>query len=398
MAPTTAHHTTIGIVLALAALIAGIIAIGTPTPASAAFSVSVGNATLTEGDPGSTVAQVPVGWSLGPTMAIVRINVVPLAPANANDIDDLSVTFTAQGTGNTVVNVPVFGDLDREATQIARVDLTFDGITDGSDTGTITVLDNDTPNITINNRTTAENAGPATHTLTLSKAIDQETRVRVTSANGTASAGSDFGFVSQVVVIPAGQTTRPVSVNLNNDGLIELASSETYTLNLTAEVPGQFLIGAPSDLTASGTITDFRGANTPALGKFQLASDSVSFVCRQDLPVIEAFVNPATTVVRLELDHAMSMPFEFRLTIGAADGVGPAATAGTDFIASSVVRIFPANTTALNFGVTVLDDGVSEGDEFIGLLANGGMIAEAQACNQNLNGANNQVKILINAF
>jgi hypothetical protein len=365
-----------------------------PRAATAASGVFVGDATVTERDTDFN-AQVPLTWQLpGPSIAIVRITVTPNAPANAGDIFPLTQTRTVSGTGSSVINIRVFGDLDREATQTATVSMTYDGILDGSDTGRLTVLDDDHPTVSISDATSPETSD-AVHTLTLSKAINQPTQLRVLSGGVTATEGSDFGAVDRIINFAAGDRTEDVTVDLANDGTIEFAATETCSLEVLVLTAGDITIPG-SDRLAVGTIQDNLGGNTPARAKFQFASDGSPFTCVDDMPTVEAFINPLTLTIRLELDHAMTMPFIFNLQVGAADGNTPAATAGSDFIPLNTFRTFPANQTVFTFTVTILDDSVTEGDEFIGLWANGAILSPASGCNQNLPGANNQVKILLN--
>ena len=364
-----------------------------------AAGVSVGNVAVTEGDAGVTMAQVPYSWSLpGGSVAVVHIVVTPRLAANAADIAPMSVARTVRGSGSATLGVPVFGDLDREPAQVALITLTYDGISDGGDAALLTVFDDDAPNVTISDGSSTENIAGVTHTISLSKAINQETRLRVQTFAGTASASADFASLDQVVIIPPGATSTTVVVPVVDDRLIELTPSEAYSVQVSAVTATDISAGFPSDLLAAGTILDFRAGNTAAAGKFQLAIDPSPFTCRDDLPTAEAFLVPGSVSIRLELAHAMSLPFEFRLEVGAADGVTPAASAGSDFVASNRVLVFPANTRTFNFKVTINDDNVTEGDEFIGLLATGGMIQNSQPCNQNVGGANNQIKILANAW
>ena len=81
-------------------------------------------------------------------------------------------------------------------------------IADGQGIGTI--LD-DEPRISINDVTVTEgNTGtrPITFTVSLSAAYDVPVTVHYATANGTATAGSDYQAASGTLTIPAGQTSR----------------------------------------------------------------------------------------------------------------------------------------------------------------------------------------------
>ena len=93
------------------------------------------------------------------------------------------------------------------------------------------------PTLSINDVTLTEgNAGTTTanFTVTLSSSSLVTFSVQYATANGLATAGSDYVNASGTLNFTPGQTTQPVSVTVNGDGLEEL--NETFFVNLTNPV------------------------------------------------------------------------------------------------------------------------------------------------------------------
>ena len=71
----------------------------------------------------------------------------------------------------------------------------------------------------------------ATFTLTLSPAYGQPMTVHYATANGTATAGSDYTAASGDVTFAAGQTSKTITVAVLGDRLAE--PNETFVVNLS---------------------------------------------------------------------------------------------------------------------------------------------------------------------
>ncbi|MEG3437100.1 Calx-beta domain-containing protein [Pannus brasiliensis CCIBt3594] len=90
------------------------------------------------------------------------------------------------------------------------------------------------PTISINDISLAEgNSGiqNAVFTLNLDKAFAQAVTVNYATANGTATAGSDYNATSGTVTFNAGETSKTVSVGVLGDTIVE--GNETFTLALS---------------------------------------------------------------------------------------------------------------------------------------------------------------------
>jgi len=109
-------------------------------------------------------------------------------------------------------------------------------IADGQGIGTI--LD-DEPRISINDVMVTEgNTGAvnATFTVSLPVACDVAVTVHYQTANGSATAGSDYAAASGDVIIAAGQTTKTFTVAVLGDRSAE--PTENFVVNLSAATNG----------------------------------------------------------------------------------------------------------------------------------------------------------------
>ena len=109
-------------------------------------------------------------------------------------------------------------------------------------TQTVTITDNDPlPALSINDVAIAEGAGGATNfnfTVTLSAASGRTVTVAYATADGSATAGSDYTATSGTLTFTPGQTSKVVPVSVIGDSVYE--ANETFTVNLTA--PGNATI------------------------------------------------------------------------------------------------------------------------------------------------------------
>ena len=108
------------------------------------------------------------------------------------------------------------------------------------------------PNVSIGDATVVEgNTGTtsASFDVTLSAASSSTVSVNYATANGTATAGSDYAAASGLVTFPAGVTRQTVTIAISGDTAVEPA--ETFTVNLTG--PSNAGIG---DGQGQGTIAN----------------------------------------------------------------------------------------------------------------------------------------------
>ncbi len=164
----------------------------------------------------------------------------------------------AAGATSVLVRAPIVGDtLDEPDETFALTASRTSGTTsNASATGTATITDDDaTPALAIGDVTVDEAAGRASFTVTLSAASGLPVSVGYASANGSASAGSDYGAVAGTLTFAPGVVSQTITVPITDDALYE--APETFVVNLSAPVNATI-----ADASATGTITD---NDTPTL-------------------------------------------------------------------------------------------------------------------------------------
>ncbi|RIK82793.1 MAG: hypothetical protein DCC68_05345 [Planctomycetota bacterium] len=316
-------------------------------------TVSIADATVTEGNTGTTTMTFNVTLS-SPSDAPVSVTVntangtATIADNDYTAISNQTITFAAGVTTQTVT-VTINGDTRGEANETFNVNLsniqangrnvTF---ADASAVGTIT--NDDTPSISIADQSLVEGSSGTTNmvfTLTMSAPMDVPVTVQATTANGTATAGTDYtALTNQTVTFNAGSTTATLSVPITGDTTSE--PNETFTVTLAnATATGRTVtIG---DGTATGTITNDDGA-------------SLSIA---DRTLVEG--NSGTTNMVFTVTLA-NPPSSGNVTVQFATG-GGTATANTDYTTTTGTLTFTPGTTTQTISVPIVGDTTFEPDE-----------------------------------
>lgn len=216
-------------------------------------TIAINDVAVTEGNSGSTNATFTVSLS-GTFSSTVTVNY-----ATANQTATAGLDYTASsgvvtfppGTVTQPVSIPVLGDTIDEPNETFLVNLTgpVNGtLADGQGVGTIND-DDAVPAISIDDVAVAEgNAGTvnAVFMASLSSPSGNTVTVNFATANGTATAGSDYTAASGPVSFAPGITTQPITVTVSGDTTAE--ANETFQVNLTG----------PSN----ATIADAQGVGT----------------------------------------------------------------------------------------------------------------------------------------
>ena len=275
-----------------------------PAPASAQVPpvLIIGDASVFEGNSGSTLLTFPVTLT-GPTTATVaaQFSAIPLTGSGFNaatggatctagvDFRQVSgVPFSmAPGTTSTTISVEICGDTTIELDEhifVALTSVSGAQCLEGTCNGVGTIRNDDgPPRVSINNVSVSEGlSGSRTTSLTvsLSHPSQSNTSVNFATRSGTAVAGDscsptlgtfatpDYVRRSGTLVIPAGSLTGPIAVTICGDSRSE--PDETFFVDLSNPSPAGVTI---LDGTGQGTIR-----NTGLLidvGEFEVTPDLV---------------------------------------------------------------------------------------------------------------------------
>src|SRR5205814_1429015 len=168
------------------------------------------------------------------------------------------LTFPAGTTGPQTIDVTVNGDTTYETDETFFVDLNTPSANAviGRDKGIGTITNDDAqPSLSINDVTVTEGNSGVTNaifTVTLSGASASPVTVQYATADGSATAPSDYAAATGTLVFAPGQTTQTITVAINGDTTYENGgTAETFTVSL-ANASGASI----SDNSGLGTITN----------------------------------------------------------------------------------------------------------------------------------------------
>src|SRR5690242_17321346 len=183
-------------------------------------AISVRDVVVAEGNFGTTQATFVVALS-GPASQTVSFSYATAngtATAGSDYVATSGAGSFAPGEVEKPVVVLVNGDTVDETQETFFLDISnVQNATVSSSRGTGFIVDDDGPTISINDVSILEgNVGTktATFTLTLSAASVEAIAVRCTTANGIATAGTDYNSINTVVVFQPGVVTRTVDVQI----------------------------------------------------------------------------------------------------------------------------------------------------------------------------------------
>jgi hypothetical protein len=247
---------------------AGNFAISGATSNPVVGNISINDVTITEGNSGTKVATFTVTRT-GGTAAFDASYATADGTATAGSdyvAQPTSTVSFAAGDLSKAISVTINGDTTVEPDETFFVNLlsaTNGGaIVKSQGVGTITNDDSaaGVGNISINDVTITEgNSGTKAATFTVSHTGTAAFSVGYATANGTATAGSDYVATAGTLSFAAGQATQTVSVTINGDTAIE--PSETFFVNLTNPSNG----GTILDAQGLGTISNDDGISGPTV-------------------------------------------------------------------------------------------------------------------------------------
>jgi hypothetical protein len=325
-----------------------------------AASTTTGQAPLAAATTGTTTTTITWNWGANPVLpfnpATDKLDFGWMA-ANQFDVTEKSGSTVIAVVDNnhtyTLQNVPVSG-------------LTMSNIV-AKDAGTVSKwqtlisgAQTTVPAVSIANATVAEGnsgTGNAAFTVTLSKASSKTVTVGYSTANGTATAGSDYTAAAGTLTFAPGVTSQKVTVGVTGDTAVE--PTETFTVKLANAANATLGTAA-----ATGTITN----------------DDVAPTTPPTVSIANATVaegNSGST--KMAFTVTLSKASDKTVTVGYSTANGTA-TAGTDYTAAAGTLTFAAGATSQQFTVAVTGDTTVEPTEtFTVTLANPTNVALATA-------------------
>lgn len=225
--------------------------------------ISIASVSAAEGDTGTKTFAFEVTLS-NPASTTITVDYATSAgasnPATAG-VDYVSTSATlnfAPGDKTATVNVTVNGDGIYELDESFNVTLSMPSanatLAGGTSVGVGTIANDETkPTFAINDVTLNEgNSGTTIYTFTVSLTgpTYEPVSVNYATADGTATAGSDYSSKTGTASIAAGATSTTITVTANGDSFFE--ANETFNVGLSTPTVGYTI----SDGTGVGTITN----------------------------------------------------------------------------------------------------------------------------------------------
>ena len=355
------------------------------------FSVSIGNATITEGDAGQQLMVFVVSLPVAPTnfpIVIKYITVDGTAKGAAPGATDTAGTDFRAVTDGTLtipanqrtaqISIPIFGDLVQElggeTFKVMFTQVSGARAVTNEATGTINDTPDSEPTLSIGDISITE-GDTGSQTMKFRVSLSQIANADVTfvwdTILGTAGAADFTQFLNEPATIPVGSKFIDIEVPVTGDVTVE--GNENFTVKIKNALRGAGAI-VISDDTAIGSINDDDGVLRVKTGE-----GAVTFAEEDGAPTpagTKARVN--LEIVGLDLNFAFAEPITVSYTLSAPTGEGDVtAKAGTppvsgtrpifDYVGTSgtLTKTFPAGTKAseLFLEVQLEADSIDEWNE-----------------------------------
>ncbi|NJC49813.1 UNVERIFIED_ORG: uncharacterized protein YhjY with autotransporter beta-barrel domain [Xanthomonas campestris] len=298
-------------------------------------SLSINDVSVNEGNAGTTNATFTVSLSQPAGAGGVSFDIATADGTATAGVDYVASSLTGQtipaGSSSATFTVLVNGDTLSEPNETFFVNVsnvTGASVGDGQGQGTI-VNDDALPALSIDDVSVNEgNSGTttATFTVSLSAASGQTVSVNYATANGTATAGSDYVARSGTLTFTPGTTAQGVAITVNGDTAVE--PNETFSVGLSGA-------SNASIARATGTGTILNDDVVVTVGPASLPAATAGSAYSQNLSA-----------------SGGTAPYTFAVTAGALP-------AGLTLSAAGVLSGTPTATGSFNFTATATDSGGS---------------------------------------
>ena len=220
---------------------------------------------------------------------------------------------------------------------------------------TITIVNDDSITVSVNSVVVNEADATATVSVSLSEAVDVPVSVTVSTADNTATAGSDYTAKTEVITFPASSTApQDFVVTLPaDDSLVEMDEIIDVLL---------------SNLQASGR----EGSIGLSNGTITITDNDLAQISINDVSILEGDTGVSTATLTVTLDTAVDVPVD--VEVNTVDGTAIAGDLGNsgdeDYVAIAGGGIQFAGTAGETKQITVTANGdqVVELDEVLNVV------------------------------
>jgi Ca2+-binding RTX toxin-like protein len=314
-------------------------------PPAPVGEISVGDVTITEGNSGTQTVTFTVTRTSTAPFSVDFATADGTAIAGSDYSGTSGTLIFADGQMTQTISVTVNGDTAFELNETFFLNLTNASnggvIIDNQAVGTIINDDGAPPvgDISVTDVTIVEgDNGSQTVIFTVSRTGTAAFSVDFATANGTASAGSDYTATSGTLTFAPGQLTRTVTVTVFGDVTFE--ANETFFLNLANATPG-------------GVIVDNQGVATILNDDVATPIGAISV---SDVSVVEG--DSGTRSVTFTVSRTGTSAFS--IDFATADGT---ATGGRDYVANAGTLTFAEGQLSRTVTVTINGDMNFENNE-----------------------------------
>ncbi|WP_337177061.1 Calx-beta domain-containing protein, partial [Paludisphaera sp.] len=304
-------------------------------------TISIDDLAIVEGDSGTTTALATVRLSVASTSAVTVRYVTANATATAgSDYAAVSGTLTfAPGETVKTIAIPVIGDTASEADEQFHVDLSDATAALIADSRATVTIRNDDGSLRVAGVSAAEgDSGERTFdfVVSLDHASTRPVTVDYATADGAATAGSDYAAVSGALTFNPGETTKVVRVRVAGDVLVE--DDEDFRLVLSSPINAVL-----ATASATGVIRNDDAVPSLAIGSVSVGEGHSGAVA-------------ATFTVTLSAASSREVTLAYATSSGTA-------TSGVDFAAASGTLTFAPGETSKTIVVNVTGDLLDEDNE-----------------------------------
>ncbi|MBB4128700.1 uncharacterized protein YhjY with autotransporter beta-barrel domain [Xanthomonas translucens] len=298
-------------------------------------ALSINDVSVNEGNAGTTNATFTVSLSQPAGAGGVSFDIATADGTATAGVDYVAASLTGQtipaGSSTATFTVLVNGDTLNEPNETFFVNVSNPvGATIGDGQGQGTIVNDDAiPALSIDDVSVNEgNSGTttATFTVSLSAASGQTVTVNYATADGTATAGSDYVARSGTLTFAPGTTAQGVAVTVNGDTTVE--PNETFSVSLSGASNATV-----ARATGTGTINN---------------DDAVVTVGPASLPAATA----GTAYSQNLSASGGTAPYTFAVSAGTLP-------AGLTLNAAGVLSGTPTSSGSFNFTATATDSGGS---------------------------------------